>query len=145
MCAASACDPYSRDRGSRGGGDDDDGAGSDSDDDDGGGPSWVDSDGDGLSDDQEENLGTDPEDVDTDGDGWEDEEEVDLSTDPLDGDDHPYSMGWPIDPCRDELSVTGNQVGQVTAEFELLSQTGELVRLHDFCGRAVLMVTAAFW
>ena len=168
------CNPYSRDgRGSRSSGsvgDDDDTAdssdndnsdngsgdngggdngggdnGSGDDDDDGGGPSWVDSDGDGLSDSEEEELGTNPQDTDSDDDGWDDQEEFEAGTDPLDQDDHPYSLGWPIDPCRDDLQPNGNQIGQVTSNFDLLSQTGEMVSLHDFCGRAVFMITAAFW
>ncbi|MBJ93371.1 MAG: hypothetical protein CMP23_02735 [Rickettsiales bacterium] len=124
--------------------DDDDGPVGDDDDDDGA-PAGVDSDGDGLSDAEEQQLGTDPWDPDSDGDGHQDEDEVGAGTDPLDSDDHPYSLGWPIDPCRDDIVPTGNDVGQVTGQFELLSQTGETVRLHDFCGQAVFMVSAAFW
>ena len=144
------CDPYSRDRSSgsdaeRGAGDDGGSGGDDSSGGDGGSPAWVDSDGDGLSDSEEEELGTDPLDTDSDGDGWEDEEEVDATTDPSDGDDHPYTLGWPIDPCRDDIAPEGNQIGQVTGNFELLSQTGEMVRLHDFCGQVVFLITAAFW
>jgi hypothetical protein len=140
LLAASGCDQYGRDgRGGTGGRDEGAGGG------DGDGPSWVDSDGDGLSDSEEDDLGTDPDDVDSDGDGWEDEDEVDASTDPLDAGDHPYEQGWPIDSCRNDISPTGNQIGQITDNFELLSQTGEMVRLHDFCGRAVFMITAAFW
>jgi len=134
LLAASGCDQYSRDQGSSRGDDDSDSV-----------PQWVDSDGDGLSDEEESALGTDADEVDSDGDGWDDGDEVDSSTDPTDDDDHPYSLGWGIDPCREDIDSTGNQVGQVTTDFELLSQTGELVRLYDFCGRAVLMVTAAFW
>lgn len=136
LLAVSACEQYGRGgpQGRRGG---DAGSGDD--------PSWVDSDGDGLSDSQEEDLGTDPDDADTDGDGWEDETEVESSTNPLDGGDHPYEQGWPIDSCRDGVVSTGSQIGQITDNFELLSQTGEMVRLHDFCDRAVLLITAAFW
>jgi len=136
LLVAAGCDRYtpqggsSRDRGADGDGD---------------GPSWIDSDGDGLSDSEEDKLGTDSEDVDSDGDGWEDGDEVDASTDPLDGGEHPYEQGWPIDSCRNEITATGNQIGQVTSNFELLSQTGEMVRLYDFCDRAVLLITAAFW
>ena len=151
------CTPYGRDRsGPRSGGDgdssdesgDDDHSGDEGNtnsDDDDTGSSWVDSDGDGLSDSEEKALGTDPDDTDSDGDGWDDDEELDATTDPLDADDHPYSLGWPIDPCRDAVQASGSQVGQVTSNFELLSQTGEMVRLYDFCGRAVFLVTAAFW
>ena len=154
------CTPYSRDRSggrdsdSSSNGSEDDGSegdgsegdGSEGDGGEGGGvPAWVDSDGDGLSDSEEEALGTDPMDTDTDGDGWEDDDEVDAATDPLDGDDHPYTLGWPIDPCRDDITPEGNQIGQITSNFELLSQTGEMVRLYDFCGQAVFLITAAFW
>ena len=59
--------------------------------------------------------------------------------------DHPYAGGWPIDACRDDLVSTGNNVGQVATDFELLDQHGEYVRLHDFCGQEVLLVSAAFW
>ena len=131
LLAGSACDQYSRDR------DSSQSAESSS--------QWVDSDGDGLSDDEESALGTDDESVDSDGDGWEDGDEADSGTDPLDDDEHPYTLGWGIDPCRSDIDPTGNGVGQVTADFELLSQTGEMVRLYDFCGRAVFMVTAAYW
>jgi peroxiredoxin len=41
--------------------------------------------------------------------------------------------------------ATGNAVGSVTADFSLLDQHGQQVRLHDFCGREVLMVTSAMW
>ena len=141
------CNPYSRDGSSsrNSGGNADDDGGSSDDDDDGGGPAWVDSDGDGLSDSEEDDLGTNPQDTDSDDDSWDDQEELEAGTDPLDEDDHPYSLGWPIDPCRDDLQPSGSQIGQVTSNFELLSQTGEMVRLHDFCGRAVFLLTAAFW
>ena len=130
LLAVSACEQYGR-AGPQGRSDDD--------------PSRVDSDGDGLSDSEEEDLGTDPDDADTDGDGWEDEAEVESSTNPLDEGDHPYEQGWPIDSCRNNISPTGSQIGQITDNFELLSQTGEMVRLHDFCDRAVFLITAAFW
>jgi hypothetical protein len=137
------CSPYSRD--GIGGGSDRGSDGESGDAGDDGGPGWVDSDGDGLSDSEEEALGTDPLDTDSDGDGWEDEQEVDAATDPSDGEDHPYSLGWPIDACRNDIESEGNQIGQVTGNFDLLSQTGEMVRLYDFCGQAVFLITAAFW
>ena len=104
-----------------------------------------DSDGDGLSDGEEDDLGTDPYDDDTDNDGYEDGEEVDANTDPTDSSDHPYSAGWPIDPCRWSISGYGNSVGQITTNFSAPSQTGDTVRVHDFCEQTVLLVSSAMW
>lgn len=119
--------------------------------DDGGGPvepatdPTRDADGDGLTDLEEAELGTDPEAADTDGDGYDDAAELDGNTDPTDRRDHPYLGGWPIDACRDDLQPTGNRVGDVAEDFELTDQFGETVRLHDFCGQEVLMVSSAMW
>ncbi len=163
-----------RGRGGRGGGggDDDDASGEDdddagddddaSDDDDAGDDDDVatddddqvstddddvsaDNDGDGLDNGEEEEWGTDPNDDDTDNDGYEDGEEVEANTDPTDSSDHPYSAGWPIDPCRWSINSTGNSVGQIAQDFALPSQTGDTVRLHHFCGHAVLLVSSAMW
>jgi peroxiredoxin len=35
--------------------------------------------------------------------------------------------------------------GDIAINFELPDQDGNLVKLHDFCGQAVLLVSAAFW
>jgi peroxiredoxin len=43
------------------------------------------------------------------------------------------------------VNSTGNGVGQVASDFELTDQHGETVRLHDFCGKAVLLVASAMW
>ena len=94
---------------------------------------------------QEAALGTDPEAADTDGDGYDDGEEVAGNTDPLSALDHPYAGGWPIGACRHDIVSTGNEVGDIVEDFELLDQYGETVRLHDFCDRQVLLVSAAFW
>lgn len=104
-----------------------------------------DDDRDGLTNGEEDELGTDPDAADTDGDGYEDGEEVDGNTDPTDRQDHPYLGGWPIDACRDDLRPTGNDVGDVTADFALLDQFGEEVHLHDFCGKEVLLLSSAMW
>jgi hypothetical protein len=121
-------------------GDDDD-----DDDDDDTQPSNVDSDGDGLTDAEEEELGTDPDVADTDGDGWDDGEEVAGNTDPTRRQDHPYTGGWAIGACRHDIASTGNRVGQIADDFALTDQHNEKVRLHDFCDREVLLVSAAFW
>jgi peroxiredoxin len=105
----------------------------------------VDSDGDGVFDRIEIAFGSDPNDPDTDGDGFDDGEEVDANTNPMSSSDHPYAGGWAIDACRNDLDVSGDRVGQVTANFALLDQHGETVRLHDFCGRAVMLVASAMW
>jgi peroxiredoxin len=104
-----------------------------------------DSDGDGLSDSEENAIGSDPYDPDSDNDGYDDGEEVDANTDPTDASDHPYDMGWPMDPCRNSISGYGNSVGQITTNFSAPTYTGETVRLHDFCDHTVLLVSSAMW
>lgn len=108
-------------------------------------PADVDSDGDGLLDSEEDALGTDPNLADSDGDGWDDLEELDENTDPLVGSSHPYTGGWAIGDCNDAISSTGNSPGQVAQDFTLTDQYGDTVRLHDFCDRAVLLVSSASW
>jgi hypothetical protein len=105
----------------------------------------LDSDGDGLTDLEEAELGTDPSLADTDADGWDDGVEVAGNTDPNAAADHPYTGGWAIGACRDDLVATGNGVGQVTSDFALTDQFGDTVSLYDFCDREVLLVGAAFW
>ena len=54
--------------------------------------------------------------------------------------------GWEIaTSCNDSIEPTGNAVGDITGGTDLLNQYGESVNLHDFCDRAVLIVTGAFW
>ena len=103
----------------------------------------YDSDGDGLTDDDEAIRGTDPENPDTDGDGWNDGDESD--TDPTDPKDQPYTGGWPIGSCRDEIVPTGDSVGGVATDFSLDDQYSDAVRLYAFCDRAVLLVSTAGW
>ncbi len=43
------------------------------------------------------------------------------------------------------MEPTGSSVGSVTDDFELTDQYGDTVRLHDLCGRAVLLVGSAEW
>jgi len=104
-----------------------------------------DSDGDGLMDSEEKVLGTDPNAADTDGDGWTDSEEVDGNTDPLKKKDHPYTGGWAIGACRDDLDGEGFAIGDVVEGFELMDQYGEMVNIHDFCDREILLISSAFW
>lgn len=105
----------------------------------------IDSDDDGLSDADELELGSDPNDPDTDGDGWTDGEEVDQYTDPTRKKDHPYTGGWAIGACRHDLDGEGQRLGDIVTNFELTDQWGDTVKLHDFCDREVLLVSAAFW
>ena len=106
----------------------------------------MDSDGDGLNDALEVELGTDPDAADSDGDGFTDADEFDQGSSPTDGTDRPYLGGWTKDrDCADSVSPTGSQVGGITEDFELPDQYGDVVRLHDFCGRAVMLVGSAEW
>lgn len=54
--------------------------------------------------------------------------------------------GWKKDvECRDDIEATGDGVGDITSDIELTDQFDETVRLYDFCGRAILLVSGAFW
>ena len=106
-------------------------------------PGDADADGDGLTDEEEDALGTDPADPDTDGDGWNDG--METVTDPLDPKDHPYTGGWPIGECRDDVEPTTDAVGGVATDFSLADQFEDAVRLYAFCDRAVLIVSTAGW
>jgi hypothetical protein len=88
----------------------------------------------------------DPEDEDADDDGHLDGDEVDAGTDPTDANSHPYKGGWAIDAaCKDDIESTGNEVGDIAEDFEGTDQFGETVRLHDFCGKTILLTSGAFW
>lgn len=89
--------------------------------------------------------GGDPYDPDSDGDGWEDGEELDMGTNPLDASSYPIEGTWGVDSCAGSTQGTGNTVGQVAMDFTLTDQNGDDVTLHDFCGRAVLLVASAMW
>lgn len=78
-------------------------------------------------------------DIDQDNDGWTDPEEVAGNTDPLDASDNPYDLGWQIDSCRWDIEGEGVGEGDVLTNHSMVSQTEEVVRLHDFCGQAVLI------
>lgn len=105
----------------------------------------VDPDKDGLDDAGEAELGSDPGIPDSDGDGFVDGDEASQHTDPVDADDHPYEGGWKIDACRNDVESTGTGEGDVSNNFELMDQFGEMVKFHDFCNQVVYVVFAAFW
>ncbi len=108
------------------------------------GDSSIDSDGDGLTDAEEAELGSDPAVKDSDGDGWDDGIEHSYYTDPADSTDHPYTGGWPIDSCRNDLVATGMAEGDVINDVTLLDQYQEELRLHDLCDHTVLIEHAGF-
>jgi hypothetical protein len=101
---------------------------------------------DGLLDGEEREMGTDPGTFDTDGDGYSDGRELDSFTDPLDSDDHPLQGGWDLGECRSSIESTGNAVGDIAEDFALIDQYDqaegyrEVVRLHDFCHKEVLVL-----
>jgi hypothetical protein len=82
---------------------------------------------------------------DEDGDGFTNAQEDAGGSDPLDAGDVPYTGGWRKDiECNDSIEATGNELGQIAHDFQLQDQHGELVSLHDFCGRVVLIEFAGF-
>ncbi len=53
--------------------------------------------------------------------------------------------GWRVDTeCNETIEPTGDQIGEVTSGTDMVNQFGESVDLHDFCGRAVLIVSGSF-
>ena len=56
-----------------------------------------------------------------------------------------YIGGYNVNPCYPSVQPTGYGVGQVAEDFALVDQYGETLRLSDFCGNAVLLVSATFW
>jgi thiol-disulfide isomerase/thioredoxin len=107
----------------------------------------TDADMDGLLSHLEIDAGTDPANPDSDGDNHLDGAEYFGGTDPLNGDDYPYHGGWAIDgDCRDQITGGGGwEAGAVAGQFKLLDQHGDRVRLHDFCGKVVLLKRSAGW
>jgi thiol-disulfide isomerase/thioredoxin len=108
----------------------------------------FDEDVDGLLSAEELEIGTDPMNPDSDDDGHLDGAEFFGGTNPLDAEDYPYHGGWPIDgSCRNDVesSGSGGEPGDVAEQFRLVSQHGDKVRLHDFCGQVVVLKRSAGW
>ena len=102
-----------------------------------------DADSDGLDDCTEADLGTDPTLADSDGDGLSDLEEVDCVSSPLDADEQCYACGWEHnDPG---IESTGDDIGDVMANFSLVDQCGEEVDIHDFFGEYHILYLTAAW
>lgn len=106
----------------------------------------LDDDGDGLLTDEEIAEGTDPSNPDSDGDGHLDGDEVAGGFDPLDAMSHPYKGGYHTDQgCRDEPHrPTGDDVGDITAEFFGDDQYGDRFASLDFCRKVILLKSGAF-
>ena len=56
-----------------------------------------------------------------------------------------YLGGWAKADCADEITGTGNKVGDIAMDFSQMDQFGEMLRLYDFCDRYVLLIGSAFW
>jgi thiol-disulfide isomerase/thioredoxin len=84
--------------------------------------------------------------TDSDMDGWTDAEEELRNTDPLSALDVPYTGGWPIGDCRNDVEADSSlSQGGIAPNFEGVDMYGDTVRLHDFCHMAVMVVTGAEW
>lgn len=57
----------------------------------------------------------------------------------------PYVGGWDIGDCQDSTQSTGTAVGDVLPDFTLMDHNGDMVRLYDFCHKAVWLIEGAFW
>lgn len=56
-----------------------------------------------------------------------------------------YSMGWPIGTCQDQVSGTeGFMEGDTVPDYTMKAQTGENVRLYDFCNQVVYIELGYF-
>ena len=105
----------------------------------------IDEDQDGLLNSEEERLGTDPQTPDSDGDGHLDGDEVAGDFDPNSVLSYPYTGDYPTAKCDPTPNGTGYAVGDISPDWELVDQHGDLVKLSDFCGKTIILETSAFW
>lgn len=57
-----------------------------------------------------------------------------------------YESGWPIDACSTTFADegTGYTEGDVLPQYEFIAQTGETVKLHDWCNQVVYIELGYF-
>jgi hypothetical protein len=57
-----------------------------------------------------------------------------------------YEMGWPIDACSVDMpdEGTGYAIGDTMPQYSAKAQTGETVKLHDFCNQVVYLEIGYF-
>lgn len=56
-----------------------------------------------------------------------------------------YELGWPIGSCQDDVSgEEGFTPGTTIPDYEMVAQTGETVRLYDFCNQVVYIELGYF-
>ena len=56
-----------------------------------------------------------------------------------------YIGGYNTNICDADPESTGYAIGEVSHDFELMDQHGEMISLSDFCDNTVLLVSSAFW
>ena len=56
-----------------------------------------------------------------------------------------YIGGYNTNVCETLPESNGYAIGDVSYDFELMDQHGEMVSLTDFCDNTVLLVSSAFW
>ena len=76
----------------------------------------------------------------------EDTQDTEDATDTNQPEPNPeYIGGYNTNLCTPEPTSTGFGIGQVSHDFELMDQHGEMVSLSDFCANTVLIVSSATW
>ena len=56
-----------------------------------------------------------------------------------------YIGGYNTNICETDPESNGYAIGEVSHDFQLMDQHGEMVSLSDFCDNTVLLVSSAFW
>ncbi len=56
----------------------------------------------------------------------------------------PYAGAWPVNACEvPPVATGGTEVGDVVADFALLDQFGDQIRLSSFCGDVIVLHVAS--